>query len=188
MAESRFRTRTWVFVMYPESMPDNWKDILEELCVPCFVSPLHSEDKEEDGTLKKAHYHVMLMYSGMQTQKTVKEVADKLNAALPQGVKDPRSMARYLCHMDQPSKHQYNAEDVLQLNGADYFTLIMSSADKYQAVREMIQFCKEQKIYCYADLLEYSAGCNDGWFRCLCDNGTIVMKEYLKSLSWKMSI
>lgn len=187
MSNTVFRSRNWVFVAYPESMPDNWKEILEGLCIPCFVSPLHSEDKEEDGTLKKPHYHIMLMYHGMQTQKAVKEIADKLNAVLPQGVKDVRSMARYLCHMDQPSKHQYNAEDVLQFNGADYFTLIMSSADKYQAVREMIQFCSEQKIYCYADLLVYSAGCNDSWFRCLCDNGTVVMKEYLKSLSWKMS-
>lgn len=180
-----YRTRTWTFVIYPESVPENWQEKLEDLCIPAFVSPLHDQDVEETGEIKKPHWHVMLMFSGVQTQAKVKEISDMFNGALPQGVRDPRSMARYLCHLDQPSKHQYDTSEVLQIGGADYYNVISSVSDKYQAIKEMISWCKQNNIYAYADLLEYASVHNDGWFRVLCDNGTVVMKEYLKSYSWK---
>ena len=51
----------------------------------------------------------------------------------------------------------------------------------------MIAFCKAQSILNYADLLEYCSEERFDWFRVLCDNGTVVMKEYLKSRSWTAS-
>lgn len=181
-----YRSRTWSIIVYPESLPENWLQILEELCVPAFVSPLHDSDVEEGtGEPKKPHYHIMLMYSGMQTQSRVKEVSELLGGALPQGVRDPRSMARYLCHLDQPSKHRYDTADVLQIGGADYLSMIASPSDKYQQIAEMIDFCQQRGIYEYCDLVDYARANNSDWFRCLCDNGTYVVKEYLKSASWK---
>lgn len=35
------RTRNFATVVYPESAPDNWKGILEEQCIPAFISPLN---------------------------------------------------------------------------------------------------------------------------------------------------
>lgn len=180
-----FRTRNWVFVFYPESAPENWKDIISDWCIPCFVSPLHDQDLNPDGEVKKPHYHCLLMFHGMQTQAKVKELADQVCGVLPQGVKDSRAMARYLCHLDQPSKHQYDTGDVLALGGADYAAAIASSSDKYQAVREMLQFCDENHIIAYCDLLKYASLYRDDWFRALCDSSTVVIKEYLKSIEWK---
>ena len=48
----------------------------------------------------------------------------------------------------------------------------------------MIAFCKANQIVSYAELLEYASSEQDTWFRILCDSGTVVMKEYLKSISW----
>ena len=48
----------------------------------------------------------------------------------------------------------------------------------------MMSFCKSSGVISYAELLEYSAEHEIGWFRALCDNATVVMKEYLKSVSW----
>ena len=70
------------------------------------------------------------------------------------------------------------------LCGADYAGTINLITDRYGALKEMMHYCKTNGIYNYADLMEIAMETNDGWFRVLCDNGTIVMKEYLKSLSW----
>ena len=51
--------RNWAFVMYPESMPDNWYDLLQATGLPFAISPLHDKDLNPDGSQKKAHYHVM---------------------------------------------------------------------------------------------------------------------------------
>jgi hypothetical protein len=38
--------------------------------------------------------------------------------------------------------------------------------------------------YSYAFLLRYARANRPEWFRCLCDNGTYVMKEYCKTAAF----
>ena len=55
------RTRNYATIVYPESAPKNWLDILREMKFNVLVSPLHDKDvNPEDGEIKKAHYHVLL--------------------------------------------------------------------------------------------------------------------------------
>ena len=58
------KKRNWAFVLYPESAPDNWKDMLQETGLPCSISPLHDKDVDPDGNPKKAHYHIIVCYNG----------------------------------------------------------------------------------------------------------------------------
>ena len=51
------KKRNWAFVCYPESLPDNWQDILIESGIPFAISPLHDRDMNADNTEKKPHYH-----------------------------------------------------------------------------------------------------------------------------------
>ena len=39
MSEKIFKTRNWMSILYPESSVDNWLSILEETCIPTFISP-----------------------------------------------------------------------------------------------------------------------------------------------------
>lgn len=41
------RTRNWSFIVYPESAPNNWREILQEEMTPFAVSPLHDKDINE---------------------------------------------------------------------------------------------------------------------------------------------
>ena len=34
------RTRNYATIVYEESAPENWKDILQEIFIPCFISPV----------------------------------------------------------------------------------------------------------------------------------------------------
>lgn len=178
------RTRNYASVVYPESVKDNWLDILSDLHIPVFISPLHDKDTNPTGEPKKAHYHIIFMFEGKKSKEQIKAITDEIGAVGQEPINSVRGYARYLCHLDNPEKAQYSTDDVKCLGGADYTSVIGLPTDKYKAIKEMMQFCKEYNIMSYADLLELSAEEHFDWFRVLCDNGTVVIKEYLKSRTW----
>ena len=178
------RTRNFATVVYPESAPENWKDILSEHLVPAFISPLHNLDVNPTGEVKKEHYHVIIMFSGNKSVEQVCEIFNTIGGVGCEKVKSLRGYARYLCHLDNPEKYQYDTSDVKALCGADYFGTISLVVDKYIAIGEIIDYCAENHIYSFAELLLYARSNRMDWFRVLCDNGTVVVKEFLKSLQW----
>lgn len=187
LKSGRGRTRNFATVVYPESAPENWQDILTEQFVPAFISPLHNNDINPTGEIKKEHYHVLIMFDSVKTIEQAKDIFSKIGGVGCEMVQSLRGYSRYLCHLDNPEKAQYKAEDVRCLCGADYPGVIGLVIDKYKAIGEMIDFCSENGIVSYSTLLEYCRHNRFDWFRVLCDNGTVVMKEYLKSVSWSIS-
>ena len=179
------RVRNFATVVYPESAPENWQEILAEQFIPAFISPLHDKDINPTGEPKKPHYHVMIMYEGKKSDEQAKEVFDKIGGVGCERVASIRGYSRYLCHLDNPEKAQYNPEQVRCLCGADYTATIGLATDKYKAIREMLEYCRDNCIYDYASLLEYASMERYDWFRVLCDCGTVVIKEYLKSKTWR---
>lgn len=182
--EKSSRTRNYACVVYPDSAPENWIDVLVEAFIPAFISPLHDSDINPTGEPKKAHYHVIIMFDSVKTSEQAKEIFDKIGGVGCEKVNSIRGYSRYLCHLDNPEKAQYDMSEVRSLCGADYSGVIGLPTDKYKAISEMIDYCRENNIISYSDLLEFCRECHFDWFRVLCDNGTIVIKEYLKSRSW----
>lgn len=183
------RTRNYATVVYPESAPTNWRDILDSERIPTLISPLHDKDinQSADNTPKKPHYHVIVMFSSVKTKMQAKAIFDKIGGVGCEAVQSIRGYARYLCHLDNPDKAQYSQADVVALNGADYYANIEIATDKYKAIKEMIAWCKANDIISYATLFEYAMEERPDWFRVLCDSSTLVVKEYLHSLAWTRS-
>lgn len=183
-ASSGRRSRNFATVVYLDSAPDGWQEILSQQFVPAFISPLHDKDLNPTGEPKKPHYHVVLMFDSLKAKDQAQDIISKINGVGCEVVQSIRGYARYLCHLDNPEKAQYKQEDVRSLCGADYPNVIGLVTDKYKAIGEMIDFCEDNGIYSYSELLKYCRMERFDWFRVLCDNGTVVMKEYLKSKSW----
>ncbi|MFW7433984.1 Rep family protein [Vagococcus carniphilus] len=78
------RGRNWGIVVYPESLPENWKDIIRQ--EPIAVSPLHDKDVNPDGEKKKSHYHLVLNYKGNKSFEQIDEIARSLRAPAPQRI------------------------------------------------------------------------------------------------------
>ena len=188
MAEARKdgRVRNWAFVLYPESAPEDWRDILSGALVPGYVSPLHDADTNADGEPKKAHHHVMLLFTGKKSFEQVKEITDKLNAPRPEPCKDIRAYARYLCHLDNPEKAQYSPADVMNLGGADYMERIKSAADTDTALDEMMDWCLEQGCTSFFALSNYARKHRKDWFRVLNSQRTVFLVAWLKSYQWEI--
>ena len=179
------RSQNWAIIAYPESLPANWKSILEETMIPVLVSPLHCDDVNPDGEVKKEHYHILLRFSTLKSLDYVQTIADDLNAPRPEKVDDYRGYARYLCHLDNPSKAQYDPAEVMEFNGADYLGVIQLSSEKYELIAAMCDWCDENLCTSYAQLCRYARNSEPTWWRALCDNCSWQMAEYCKSLEWE---
>lgn len=180
------RTRNFASILYPDSAPENWLDILSDFHVPCFVSPLHDKDVNPDGEIKKPHYHIFLTFENVKTPEQAQEIFDSIGCVGREIVQSLRGYARYLCHLDNPEKYQYQPDDVLCLCGTDYNDVIGLPTDKYKAIREMQHWCLDNKVLSFATLLEYASENRSDWFRVLCDSGAYVIEKYLKSKTWTL--
>lgn len=179
------RGRNWVFVVYEDSLPEGEPfKTLDEVKVPYFMV-WHDRDADPNGEPKKKHAHILLMFEGNKSTAQMQAFQDAWKCPPPKRVENLRSMARYLCHLDNPEKFQYTYEDVASGYGADYINIINLAEDKYGAVRQMMQFVIDNEIEYYSDLLEYAAANNDMWFRALLDTSRQTMYEYIKSRAYK---
>lgn len=178
------RYRNFATVVYTDSAPENWMQLLSEQVVPAFISPLHDKDVNPTGEHKKEHYHVMIMFEGKKSIEQAQEIFDVIKGVGVEKVNSLRGYARYLCHLDNPEKAQYSIDEVQCLAGTDYINTIGLATDKYNAISEMIDFCEIYDVYSYRELLIYSMNNRSDWYRILCDSGTYVLREYLKSRHW----
>ena len=179
------RKRNWSTVVYPESAPTDWLAKLANSMVQALVSPLHDKDNDDDGARKKPHYHVLLMFDNPQLKEAAKDIFSEIGGVGCDPIRySLRGSVRYLCHLDSPDKARYSEEDVKCLSGADYFSLAILPTDKYEFIDEMTKWVDEFNVVSYAELYRYARDNQPEWRRCLCDSGSYVMKEYIKSAHW----
>lgn len=180
------RLRYAACVVYPESAPANWIQLLEDLHINVFISPLHDHDTNPDNDEpKKPHYHVLVMFDSMKSRDQIQEVFDLIAGVGFEVVSSLRGYARYLCHLDNPEKYQYKVDDVTVIGCEDYASIIGLPTDKYTLVAQMLQFCNDTGIIYFSDLLEFASENNQAWFRALCDNSTVVLSSYFRSKNAK---
>lgn len=183
MAETR--KRNFACIVYPESAPKNWIDILSDYHIPAFISPLHDSDLTNNGKeQKKAHFHVMIMFDSLKSDDQVKQIFNSFGGVGFEKVQSMRGYARYLCHLDDPNKAQYDPGKVVCFGGANYFELIGTMADKQSCIRDMVDFINENDIDSFYELVNYSRNFKLEWFDCLMNHGSYFIKEYIKSRTW----
>lgn len=180
------RFLSWTAVVYPDSAPEHWRDVLDETHIEWVESPLHDHDENPDGTAKKPHWHILLMFPSVQTERQVKELIEPLNCTIPIPCKSARGLVRYMIHLDNPEKYQYDISDIRGHGGADVAKLLQStSTERYEMIKEMVKWIERNKIIHFCDLINYAMSAEpDTWFPLLCDNSSFMMKEYIKS-NWQ---
>lgn len=181
------RTRNFATVVYPDSAPDNWQEILAQQFVPCFISPLHNNDINPGGEPKRPHYHVLITFDTVKTIDQAKSIIELINGVGCEVVNSLRGYARYLCHLDNPEKAQYPQDEVRTMCGADFVSAIGLATDKYKALGEMQDFCEQYNVISFYLLSKYARTHRTDWYRILCDCGSVYMREYLKSKQWSQS-
>ena len=180
------RTRNFATVVYPDSAPADWKEKLDQLHVAAFISPLHDKDVNPNGELKKAHYHVLVMFEGPKDYDTqVKPIFDEIGAVGREIVNSARGYARYLCHLDNPEKATYSPSEVLCMGGADYYGVVTLPTDDLKVITEIKRFCREKEIYSLAEIIDIAESLHPEWYSTIVMSRCYVIDKYIKSLEWE---
>lgn len=179
--------RNWAFVVYPESLPVNWQDIILETGLPMAFSPLHDKDLNPTGEVKKPHYHVICYYENTTTQKNVKEnVTDRLNGTIPIKLESMVGMYRYHLHLDNPEKYQYDDRNRMFFNGFDVNKVdSLTYTEIGKILMELQTLIRREHILEYADLLDILQ--DNEMFNALdvARNHTIFLNTYITSRRYK---
>lgn len=190
MQTKEVRVRCWSFIVYPDSVLKNWREFLQEENVPFAVSPLHQPEPTEDGEERKAHYHVMVRFSGNKSFFQVKELTDSINATIPQRVKDVKAYIRYLIHYDNPEKEQFN-KDPNMIERYCGFKLgnsfEMDSFDSEASLMDLFTYIQDNGIIEFSELIDVliSNGEND-FFNLATKKYTLAVTRYLTSYRFRL--
>jgi hypothetical protein len=177
------RHTNWNFILYPESAPENWREIIDETHIEWVESPLHDKDINPDESLKKAHYHVTLLFPSLKTFEQVKEITDSVNAPIPVKCLSVKGSIRYMVHKDNPDKAQYAWDAIVCHGGADLSSLCAPTAtERLQIQKDIINFIRLSEIIEFEDIVNYSVENNlTDWFNVLMNYSTISINAFIRS-------
>ena len=176
------RTRNWMVIVYPDSAPSNWRDVLDDMHIAWTCSPLHDKDVTATGEPKKAHWHIVIAFDAVKTYEQVSEIATALNAPIPQRVESIRGAVRYLIHMDNPDKAQYDRNDIECHGGmeiADY--LRTSEQARGNVVRDMCAWVMANDVHEMWTLMQYAMDNEPDWWEALITNSGYIMDLFVRS-------
>lgn len=163
------KSRYFTFLLYPESIPEDWLLKLELTDIPMAISPLHDKDKKEgkEKGFKKPHYHVVYIAKNPVTAHSVrmriKRALGDDSIAKVQIIKTTvENMYLYLTHESkdaiEKNKYVYDKKDIILINNFDIdryitldveekeemFNLVCDLIDDYNLanIRELRRFIK----------------------------------------------
>lgn len=181
------RTRIWTFIIYPDSVPypfEIWLEMLKRECGKGAISPLHDADLNGDGLEKKPHWHIVLVFEGKKSFSQIKAIADKFNSPRPEKVNSLSGMCRYLCHIDNPEKAQYDFKDAICWGGLNIEKEIFSASDFKELLEckiiDLIEDNDIREYYHLIHLLRQEIGNASEEFR-YATNHTVFLNAYIKS-------
>ena len=155
------RHRNWGMILYPDSVPDNWVEILNQYFVP-WAYILHDKDTkiDENGeiTVKKPHYHVLIKFSNQKSYRQMLNLKGKLKGLNPMPLESIKGYARDFLHLDNQDAHQYkyNISEVKSFHGLDFQDLIKpSKTEEAFIMREMRRIIRENEVTELCDLYHY---------------------------------
>lgn len=183
MTDKNIKGRDWTFIVYPESAPDNWRDVLNETHMRWVESPLHDKDVDPNGEIKKSHWHILLSSDGPITKSSVLKIVEPLNVPMPMKVGSAKGLIRYMTHTDNPEKYQYEASDIVAHNGADIASYLeMTKTDKIIVMKEIMTYIYENEINNYAEFVMDCIQTSDEWFDVAINHNTLAINKMIDAM------
>lgn len=147
-------SRNFHLVLYPDSITYDLLQVLSESVVnykPCskWAFAVHDKDVNDDGTLKKPHYHLVL---SCKYPVRYKDVLSSLglpdsSMTLPDAhskTRTFRSMVRYLIHADSSKKYQYDVDIISSNFDVSPFFSDFSGDKSADAFVELLDFMSQK--------------------------------------------
>ncbi|HDJ6757447.1 TPA: replication protein [Staphylococcus aureus] len=186
------KARYFTFLLYPESIPDDWELKLELTGVSMAISPLHDRDKSnvEGQEYKKPHYHVIYVAANPVTthsvRKRIQRALGNKSVAKVQFVKQSmENIYLYLTHESKDAirknKYVYDKAEIKHINNFDidrYITIDVET--KNQTLKILLQIIRAYSIPNVLDLHDFIEKNGEGY--------GIDMNLFLTTIESKSSI
>lgn len=178
------RSKHFATVVYPEStLLSSMFEFLGDLKIHYLVSPPHDGDFDDGGNLKKVHFHVIFVFDSLKSLDQVHSIiASSPSDVQFCGLEIVNSFpcyARYLCHLDNPDKAQYDINDVVAF-GIDYLSVIATKVDKFASFVLLLDFIESNPNFSFSDLCFYARHNNPDMLQAIMSNSYTV-REILRS-------
>lgn len=161
------KSRYFTFLLYPESVPEDWELKLESLGMPIAISPFHDKDRKEGNEqgLKKAHYHVIYVTPNPVTAHSVRMRIKRLlgdqSVAMVQIVATSmENMYLYLTHESKDAiaknKYVYDKADIKHLNNFDIDRyIVLDEAEKKEIERVILNIIYDNRLENVFDFMDF---------------------------------
>lgn len=181
------RSNKWTFLIYQESAPSDYLNILEELHVPFILSPWHNRDVTVDGELKKSHKHGALFFDSLKSYSQVSNlISQKLNGPTHvEIVMSPKGMYDYFTHAENPEKTMYNIEDIESGAGFELKQFLIEQAPE-SFLADTIDLIEQHGFVEFEQLVTYARK-NNAILLQLLVNKTYFFSKLLDSRRWRDS-
>lgn len=143
MKKALSRYHTFELILYPDNLVHlTLIDFIRSQFRYALI--LHNQDKKEDGSFKKEHWHVLIYYENAKTESAVRRyfLDNQLidNPTLINYKNDLKEAVRYLIHVENNDKHKYSIEEI-ESNfeiGSYFNNLISNETLDIQFIRQII--------------------------------------------------
>lgn len=162
MAEwKKERSRLWNVLLYPED--ETHADALDKIRSGGYeyVMALHNLDSDENGELKKEHYHVILRFENAVYNASVcRDLGIQINYL--QKTKSWKDSAAYLLHFGTEEKYQYPTE-TLEGTLVDQVLKVMQGKNEKDGLLALMDWIDDQPGHITTAQLNREACKRDLW-------------------------
>lgn len=178
---STSKYRNWTFLLYPDSIPSDFKERLEKLGRPIAISPLHDKDEterkfedlnEEEQEIirnggkvyKKPHYHVLYIGANPVTAESVrikiKRILGNKSLSHVEVVDNIKNIYLYLTHESsdaiKKNKHKYDKKDIIHINDFDIDRYVhLDESEKRELKNNLLDLIRHERLVNVADLFGF---------------------------------
>lgn len=186
MSKLNSKYYNWECVVWEESLP-NIK-MISDFGVRGFLSPLHNLDGGQP------HYHWIMIFNRQVSYESL------MNMLMEEGfencintvkyIKDLPTRVRYLIHLDNPEKAQYDSSQVRCYGGVSFESYINEASDKFDDDTSLFDVIKKYNCTSFAQLVRYCSVVNRSQYKSVvgrCGFWSAYMRSLSNdSISWEM--
>ena len=186
------------FLLYPDlsdiggiQLYANIKYVMELNGLSGFASPVHHDSE-------RYHVHVMVIRPSRCgfTMSTWREIADCLNAVNShvEVILSPHKYARYLLHLDNPEKEQFDLKSIKVFGNLDYLSYIKIQdafekvkSDDTEIVKDILLYINTYSVTNFTDLVDFALDRSINWIPTITNRHSFFI-HYMRSLEYQLNL
>ena len=182
MAKKEQRSNKWAFILYKDSCPINYLEVLEEMMIPFILSPWHDKDiNKSTGKLNKPHKHGALFFESLKSYSQVSNLlSEKLSTPSHiEMIHSPTGMLNYFTHASNPEKTLYDTEKI-ECGAGFKLDKFLTEQNSDWIIADIIDIIEEKNFKEFKDLVKYMKNTSNTLLNIVADK-TYFFSKYLDS-------